>query len=194
VAAATRDGAPGAEFTVLDDSTGRNSRNYDGRPACCGNNNCMPLCPIRCAVSRRTGCAAAEDSGVKVITEAVVYRLEHDDKGRIAAVHYYDWNKASHRITAQTFVLAANAIETPKLLLMSVSDKFPQGIANARDNVGRNLCDHPAIGVTFDVDEEIWPGRGPVSPAPSASSATANSALNMRRSASIFPMPRRWPR
>lgn len=47
---------------------------------------------------------------------------------------------------------------------MSTSDKFPHGIGNARDNVGRNLCDHPAIGVTFDVDEEIWPGRGPVSP------------------------------
>ncbi|MRT27251.1 GMC family oxidoreductase [Herbaspirillum sp. CAH-3] len=152
------------EFTVLDDSTGRNSRNYDGRPACCGNNNCMPLCPIDAQYHGGLAAQQAEDSGVKVITEAVVYRLEHDDKGRIAAVHYYDWNKASHRITAQTFVLAANAIETPKLLLMSVSDKFPQGIANARDNVGRNLCDHPAIGVTFDVDEEIWPGRGPVSP------------------------------
>ncbi len=47
---------------------------------------------------------------------------------------------------------------------MSNSDKFPQGIANARDNVGRNLYDHPAIGVNFDADEEIWPARRPVSP------------------------------
>ena len=152
------------DFTVLDDSTGRNSHSYDGRPACCGNNNCMPLCPIDAQYHGGIAAQQAENSGVKVITEAVVYQLEHDAKGNIVAANYFDWNKVSHRVTAETFVLAANAIETPKLLLMSVSDKFPNGIANAHDNVGRNLCDHPAIGVTFDVDEEIWPGRGPVSP------------------------------
>ncbi|OQP36264.1 GMC family oxidoreductase [Pantoea latae] len=152
------------DFTVLDDSTGRNSRSFDGRPACCGNNNCMPVCPIDAQYHGGIAAQQAENSGVQVVTEAVVYQLEHDAQGRITAANYYDWNKVSHRVTAETFVLAANAIETPKLLLISTSDKFPQGIANARDNVGRNLCDHPAIGVTFDVDEEIWPGRGPVSP------------------------------
>lgn len=152
------------DFAVLDDSTGRNSHSYDGRPACCGNNNCMPLCPIDAQYHGGLAATQAEESGVKVITEAVAYKLEHDAKGDIVAVWYYDWNKTSHRVTGKTFVLAANAIETPKLLLMSTSDKFPQGIANVHDNVGRNLCDHPAIGVTFDVDEPIWPGRGPVSP------------------------------
>ncbi|AVF37774.1 GMC family oxidoreductase [Rahnella sikkimica] len=152
------------DFTVLDDCTGRNSRSFDGRPACCGNNNCMPVCPIDAQYHGGLAAAQAEASGVNIITEAVAYKLEHDIQGNIVAVWYYDWNKVSHRVTGKTFVLSANAIETPKLLLMSVSDKFPQGIANARDNVGRNLCDHPAIGVTFDVDEPIWPGRGPVSP------------------------------
>ncbi|WAH61775.1 GMC family oxidoreductase N-terminal domain-containing protein (plasmid) [Pseudomonas silvicola] len=152
------------DFTVLDDSTGRNSHSYDGhaQPAAVITTACR--LPNRRPVSRRIAAQQAENSGVQVITEAVVYQLEHDAKGNIVAANYYDWNKVSHRVTAETFVLAANAIETPKLLLMSVSDKFPNGIANAHDNVGRNLCDHPAIGVTFDVDEEIWPGRGPVSP------------------------------
>lgn len=152
------------DFQVLDDSTGRNSRSYDGRPACCGNNNCMPVCPIDAQYHGGIAAAHAEQAGVEVVTQAVVYKLEHDSQGRITAAHYYDWEKVSHRVTGQTFVLAANAIETPKLLLMSTSDRFPQGIANARDNVGRNLTDHPAIGITFDVDEPIWPGRGPVSP------------------------------
>ncbi len=152
------------EFSVIDDSTGRNSRSYDGRPACCGNNNCMPICPIDAQYHGGLAAQEAVNSGVEVITEAVVYQLEHDDKGNIIAANYYDWNKVSHRVTGQTFVLASNAIETPKLLLMSVSDKFPNGIANSQDNVGRHLCDHPAIGITFDVDEEVWPGRGPVSP------------------------------
>ncbi|WP_454688325.1 GMC family oxidoreductase [Achromobacter aloeverae] len=152
------------DFKVQDDCTGRNSRNYDGRPACCGNNNCMPLCPIDAQYNGGIAAREAEATGAQVITEAVVYKLEHDASGKIVAAHYYDWNKTSHRVTGKYFVLAANAIEIPKLLLMSTSDKFPRGIANSSDNVGRNLCDHPAISVTFDVDEPIWPGRGPVSP------------------------------
>lgn len=152
------------EYRVIDDSTARNSRSYGGRPACCGNNNCMPICPIDAQYHGGLAAQEAEAEGVEIVTEAVVYRLEHDSQGRISAVHYYDWDKTSHKVTAQTVVLAANAIETPKLLLMSTSDTFADGIANARDNVGRNLCDHPAISVSFDVDEPVWPGRGPVSP------------------------------
>ena len=153
-----------AQFKVLDDCTARNSRSFDGRPACCGNNNCMPLCPIDAQYHGGIAADSAEQAGAKIVPQAVAYRIEHDAKGDIAAVHYYDWNKQSHRVTGKIFVLAANAIETPKLLLMSASDKYPDGIANQHGNVGRNLCDHPAIGVTFDADEQIWPGRGPVSP------------------------------
>ncbi|KAB8038488.1 GMC family oxidoreductase [Janthinobacterium aquaticum] len=152
------------QFKVEDDCTARNSRSFDGRPACCGNNNCMPVCPIDAQYHGGLSAAAAEQAGVTIRTEAVVYRFEHDDKGAITAVHYYDWNKTSHRVTGKTFVLAANAIESAKLLLMSKSDQFPTGLANRSDQVGRNLCDHPAIGVTFDMDEPVWPGRGPVSP------------------------------
>ncbi|MET0320514.1 MAG: GMC family oxidoreductase [Duganella sp.] len=152
------------DFKVLDDCTARNSRSFDGRPACCGNNNCMPLCPIDAQYHGGIAATSAEQAGVQTLTEAVVYKLEHDDAGAITAVHYYDWNKVSHRVTAKTFVVAANAIESVKLLLMSASPRFPNGLANRSDQLGRNLCDHPAIGVTFDVDEPIWPGRGPVSP------------------------------
>jgi choline dehydrogenase-like flavoprotein len=154
--------APG--FKVEDDCTARNSRSFDGRPACCGNNNCMPVCPIDAQYHGGIAASSAEQAGVKVITEAVVYRLEHDDKGNIVAAHYYDWNKTSHRVTGKTFVVAANAIESAKLLLMSTSAACPDGVANQSGQVGRNLCDHPAVGITFDVDEPVWAGRGPVSP------------------------------
>ncbi|WP_312515318.1 GMC family oxidoreductase [Massilia sp.] len=152
------------QFKVIDDSTARNSRSFDGRPACCGNNNCMPVCPIDAQYHGGLAAAGAERAGVRVVTEAVVYRLEHDGRGAIVAAHYYDWNKTSHRVTGRTFVVAANAIESAKLLLTSTSAAFPNGVANRSDNVGRNLCDHPAVGVTFDMDEPVWPGRGPVSP------------------------------
>jgi choline dehydrogenase-like flavoprotein len=154
-----------AGLQVISNTTARNSRNYDGRPACCGNNNCMPICPIDAQYHGGISAASAEAAGARLIPNAVVYRLEHDASGRIVAVHYYDPDKGSHRVTGKTFVLAANGIESPKLLLLSSSDKYKNGLANSSGMVGRNLMDHPSNSLSFDADEELWPGRGPMSPA-----------------------------
>jgi choline dehydrogenase-like flavoprotein len=67
-------------------------------------------------------------------------------------------------VTGNTFIVAANGIESPRLLLLSASDKFPKGLANSSDMVGRNLMDHPSTSLTFDAEEELWLGRGPQSP------------------------------
>ncbi len=155
--------APGG-YQVITNTTARNSRNYDDRPACCGNNNCMPICPIDAQYHGGLAVDAAEKAGAKLIINAVVYRIEHDDKDRIVAVHYYDPQKNSVRVTGKTFILAANGIESPKLLLLSASDKFKNGLANSSDTVGRNLMDHPSNSLVFDAEEELWPGRGPMSP------------------------------
>ncbi|MHC1479373.1 GMC family oxidoreductase [Frateuria aurantia] len=143
----------------------RNSREYDGRPACCGNNNCMPICPIGAMYNGGLTARKARDSGAQIISNAVVYRLEADARGRIVAVHYLDPMKVSHRVTGKTFILAANGIESPKLLLISADDRHPQGIANSSGQVGRNLMDHPASSVEFFADEPVWFGRGPQRPA-----------------------------
>jgi glucose dehydrogenase len=156
--------APGG-YPVVSNTTARNSRPYDGRPACCGANNCQPICPIDAQYTGGVAVATAEAAGVTIRPNAVVYRIEHDSQGRIAAVHYYDPDKTSHRVTGETFVIAANGIESPKLLLMSASDRHPNGLANSSGMVGRNLCDHPSSSLTFDAGEELWLGRGPQSPA-----------------------------
>src|SRR6185312_3531380 len=85
-------------------------------------------------------------------------------QGRVVTALYYDPDKASYRVTGKTFIVAANGIESPRLLLLSASDKFPKGLANSSDMVGRNLMDHPSTSLTFDADEEVWLGRGPQSP------------------------------
>ncbi|MFC5523203.1 GMC family oxidoreductase [Polaromonas jejuensis] len=151
-------------FQVVSNTTARNSRGYDGRPACCGNNSCQPICPIDAQYHGGLAADAAEAAGVKLRPNANVYKLEHDDKGRVVAALYYDPDKSSHRVTGKTFIVAANGIESPRLLLLSTSDKFPRGLANARDLVGRHLMDHPSTSLTFDADEEVWLGRGPQSP------------------------------
>ena len=155
--------APGG-YEVITNPQGRTSRPYDGRPACCGNNNCQPICPIDAQFTGGIAAAMAEKAGAKLIPNAVVYRIEPDPQGRIAAVHYYDPNKNSTRVTGKAFILAANGIESPKLLLVSASDKYPKGLANSSDTVGRYLLDHPSSSLTFDTDEDLWLGRGEQSP------------------------------
>jgi choline dehydrogenase-like flavoprotein len=154
-----------AGYEVIENTVARNSQNYDGRPACCGNNNCMPICPIDAQYHGGLAVDTAEAAGAKLIANAVVYRIEHDAKGRIAAVHYYDPDKKSYRVTGKVFILAANGIESPKLLLLSASDKYPKGLANSSDTVGRHLMDHPSNKLIFETEEANWPGRGPMSPA-----------------------------
>lgn len=151
-------------YEVVTNTTARNSRTYDGRPACCGNNSCQPICPIDAQYHGGLAAQAAEAAGVKLVPNANVYRLDHDERGRVSAALYYDPDKVSHRVAGKVFVVAANGIESPRLLLLSASDKFPRGLANSSDMVGRNLMDHPSTSLTFDADEDLWLGRGPQSP------------------------------
>jgi glucose dehydrogenase len=156
-----RDVVAAAALGVVPEPAARNSRPYGGRPACCGNNSCTPICPIGAIYSAIGHVEKAEAAGATLVTNAVAYRIEVEASGRIAAIHYFDSAGASQRVRAKTFVVAANGIETPRLLLNSVDDRFPKGIANGSGQVGRNLMDHPTTGVTFIAQEALWPGRGP---------------------------------
>jgi len=152
------------EFEVVSNTTARNSRPYGGRPACVGNNSCQPICPVDAQYHGGISAAAAETAGARLVINANVYRLEHDERGRVSAALYYDPDKQSHRVPGKVFIVAANGIESPRLLLLSTSDRFPKGLANSTDMVGRHLMDHPSTSLTFDADEDLWLGRGPQSP------------------------------
>jgi choline dehydrogenase-like flavoprotein len=147
---------------VVPEPVARNRRVYDQRPACCGNNNCMPICPIAAMYNGIIHVEKAERAGAAVLPNAVVYRLEVDAGDRISAVHFKDPGGTSHRVSAKYFVLAANGIEIPKLMLLSTDARHPNGIGNSSDQVGRNLMDHPGTGITFIANEDLWPGRGPI--------------------------------
>lgn len=137
-------------------SNGRATDPCGERPACVGNNNCSPICPIGAQYSGDRDITKAEQYGAKVISNAAAYKLETSPDGkRIVAVNYHDPDKNSHRLTAKYFIVAANAIETPRLLLLS-------DVANSSGMVGRNLMDHHAFSMTLISDEPMWSGRGPV--------------------------------
>lgn len=74
-----------------------------------------------------------------IIPNAKVFHLETDGKGKIIKAHYYDFKGEKLFIEAQLFVVAAQAIETSRLLLMSKNKEFPNGLANNAGQVGKNL-------------------------------------------------------
>jgi fructose 5-dehydrogenase large subunit len=135
---------------------------YDGRPPCCGNNNCFPVCPIAAKYDAATALPKIEAKGGKILANAVVYRIETGEKNSIQAVHYFDPDKRSHRVTAKIFVIACNGIETPKLLLLSKDERNPNGVANSSDQVGRNMMDQPKLTAELELGEPLWTGVGPV--------------------------------
>lgn len=141
----------------------RNTVGRDGRPPCCGNASCVPLCPIGAKYDASVHIAKAEAAGARIEPLAIACRLVAGADDKISAVQFLRPDGSMHEARGRMFVIAAHAIETPKLLLMSRKIGSDATVANASDQVGRNLLtqlDAGYIGLTKD---PIYPYRGPVS-------------------------------
>jgi choline dehydrogenase-like flavoprotein len=132
----------------------RNSESYDGRGACVGYGTCKPVCASGAKYDATVHIQRAEDDGARVIDRAPVQRLEHDNEGdRIEAAVYATPDGTEHRQQARKFVLAAGGIEIPRLLLLSESEQYPDGLANSSGLVGRYFTDHLAARVGGRIDQ-----------------------------------------
>ena len=81
-------------------------------------------------------------------------------QNRVTGVEYLDGQRREHRITARVVVLAAHAIETPRLLLLSAHRAFPEGLANSSGLVGKNFMSHPTWQVFGTFDEPVNAFKG----------------------------------
>jgi len=125
----------------------RNSEPYDGDTACVGYGTCRPVCPSGAKYDATRHVAKAEDAGVRVVDRVPVQRLEHDAAGnRIEAAVYATPDGETHRQEARAFVVACGGVETPRLLLLSRSEAYPDGLANSSGAVGRYFMDHLFAG------------------------------------------------
>lgn len=158
VDAAVSKAARTLQLVVAPTPQARNAQEYDGRPQCCGNAFCIPICPIGAKYDASAHVAQAEKAGVQVLAESVAFRVEIDSGGRVTGVRFKKPDNSEHLATARTYVVAAHAVETPRLLLMS----SPKGVANSSDQVGRNLCDHPTQLSWALAAEPIYPYRSPL--------------------------------
>lgn len=141
----------------------RNSQQYQGRKSCCGNASCIPICPIQAKYDATVHVQLAQQVGVQFITNAVATFVQADPDGNIIGITYKTPDNANNNITAKIFVLAAHSIETPKLLLMSTDNQYPNGIANSSGQVGRNLMDNLTLLAYALYPENIYPYRSPIS-------------------------------
>src|SRR3989442_635143 len=133
-----------------------------GRAACQQLGFCFQGCKTGAKWSSLyTEVPAAEKTGrLELRTECHAARIEHDDKGKVTGVVYFDKDKKEQRQKARAVCVAGNSIETPRLLLLSKSNKFPDGLANSSGQVGRNYQRHTtgSVYATFDQPVRMWRG------------------------------------
>lgn len=121
-----------------------NSKPFDGRPGCIQMGFCNQGCKISAKWSTLVSeIPKSERTGLLDLrTRAMALRLEHDAPDRISAVIYDNGDGTLHRQRARIICVAGNAIETPRLLLNSVSPSHPDGLGNDSGQVGRNYMRH----------------------------------------------------
>jgi choline dehydrogenase-like flavoprotein len=142
----------------------RNSVPYNGRPACIRNRTCVGFA---CPVDGKNGThntvipTAMATGNCEVRTHCQVAEVMSDDAGRITGVKYFDADDKGQIQTADLVVIAASATETARLMLNSKSRRFPQGLGNNYDWVGRNLQGHAYTGAAGLFDFEITDFAGP---------------------------------
>ena len=129
-------------LTVVNGPIAIISKPYMGRSACV---NCGMCSGFGCHVKARSSSAvtmipaAIKTGKCEVRTNAYVREIATDASGRVTGVTYFDANRREIFQKAKAVVLSANAGESARLLLMSTSARFPNGLANSNGIVGRYL-------------------------------------------------------
>jgi choline dehydrogenase-like flavoprotein len=155
----------GAKRLGLNVTTGRHAINavpYDGRPASIQDgftitgdkhgarwstlNVEIPRAMATGRLDLRAGCRAVE--------------IEHGEDGLAKAVVYVDAEGVRQRQGARVVVLAANCVESSRLLLNSRSGRFPDGLANGWGHVGRHYLRHVVQTVWSVFDKPVNMHRG----------------------------------
>ncbi|WP_410764896.1 GMC family oxidoreductase [Haloferax sp. DFSO60] len=133
----------------------RNSEPYDNRASCQGFGTCKPVCPSGAKYTAESHIEKAEAAGATILDRARVRRLEHDDSGQqIVAAAYTTPDGTTHRQSADQFVLACGGVENVRLLLLSASDEFPDGLANSSGVVGKFFMEHLFAGMGGRLDRD----------------------------------------
>ena len=118
------------------------SQPYRGRNACLHCGFCEGYgCEVRAKSSTLASVIPmAEATGrCEIRAGCYVRKIEIDKSGKVTGAIYFDERKREVFQRARAVVVCCNGSETPRLLLMSKSNLFPQGLANSNGLVGKYL-------------------------------------------------------
>ena len=90
---------------------------------------------------------ALEHANVTLLTNARAVRLETNQAGTAVTGVVVEHDDETRTIRGDLVAVACGAANTAKLLLMSATDKHPNGLANGSDQVGRNYMFHASRAV-----------------------------------------------
>jgi quinoprotein glucose dehydrogenase len=137
---------------------------YMGRGQCRRCNTCE-ICPTGARYSPEwTFKQLLDQKKIQLHDQTLVRRLVLDDTTtRIVAATGVreDGTPEKHEdveYRAKTFVLASGYTWSAHLLLLSAASRFPNGLANTSDHVGRYMTGHLAHETSIDLDLKIFPG------------------------------------
>jgi choline dehydrogenase-like flavoprotein len=142
-------GAQARGWSTVSPPLALNTAAYNGRGGCIRCNQCIGfVCPVNAKNgSHNTAVPRALATGnCALVTRAQAARVTTDARGRVDGVEYLvarDGRGIERvRAKARAVVVAAGAVETARLLLLSRSSHHPDGMGNAHGQVGRHLQGH----------------------------------------------------
>lgn len=144
-------------------------KKYDGRSKCQFRNRCVRGCPFGGYFSSVSSTLpAAERTGNMTLrANSIVHEVIYDAAtGKASGVKVIDREtKESMVFNAKIVFLCASAMASSAILMQSKSDRFPNGLGNDSDQLGRNIMDHH-LGVgasgSFDgFEDKYYKGRKP---------------------------------
>lgn len=133
-----------------------NSVPRDGRGPCQYHGFCQPNgCPHNAKGSTNvtTIPKALATKNLTIVTEARATRIEVDKEGRATGVTYLKGGQEYFQ-PASVVILSAFTYESVRLLLLSKSAGFPNGLANNSGQVGKHYIGHLSTGLNA-----IFPGK-----------------------------------
>lgn len=138
------------------------SRPYDGRPGCVNKGFCSGY---GCMVGAKSSTMEAllpkalATGRCEIRPHSLSREISVNPQGRATGVVYFDKELKEQFQPARLVVLAAGGVETPRLLLLSQSSQFPQGLANSSGLVGKNLMLHAPGPIVFAIFPEPLDGH-----------------------------------
>jgi choline dehydrogenase-like flavoprotein len=157
-----REGARKLGIEMLVGPVGITNGSFGNRPHCIYRGYCLQGCKVNAKASPLvTHIPDAIEHGVEIRADCMVTQVVLDDSsGRVTGVRYIH-DGQEHFQRADTVAVAGYSIETPRLLLNSTSRRFPHGLANDNDQVGRCVMVQGAPQVAGRFPDEMRMYKAP---------------------------------